>query len=230
MKCLRIILLTFFVLFVASAMAGPMASAVTFLLAEWLAAGTKITTAQSAKLELELEYVNLNAGGFGVTSRVLCSGILDGTVGPNSEGAFTTLLSLSGEGFLGGLACTNDQNCGEPLLFLENTWKTELELMVDGTETFYVNLISSNGFHFECLILGMKMDEVCSAFEIASLTTNELGGRVDQEFSDAFQVLAGLKLLTCRLEEVFGGSETVEINGLGTLLLTSGTALAASSE
>ena len=221
-------------MFAASVVIAAAASAVTFLLAEWLAAGAAITTAQASDTEGELEFVELNGGGFGVKVKVLCSWILNGTVGPGSEGTVTELLTLSGTAIpktaLSGtsLSCTNDENCTEALVWadLESPWKTELELMIDGTETFFVNLILASGFYFECLILGITTNELCSATETAVQTTNEAGGLVDQSFSDAFQTLAELNLGNCTA----GGNGTTEFIGLTTLLLTSGTALTASSE
>jgi len=235
MKRLQILGVALVAVFAVSAMVASLASAaVTFLLAEWLAAGAAITTAQASDAEGELELVALNGGGFGVKVKVLCSGILDGTVGPGSEGTVTKLLSLTGveiptTALSGtGLTCTNDENCTEPLVWadLESPWKTELELMIDGTETFFVNLILAGGYYVECLILGITTNELCSTAETAVQTTNEAGGLVDQLFSDTFQVLAELKLGTCTA----GGAESAEVIGLGTLLLTSGTALTASSE
>ena len=234
MKKLHILGIALAAMFVASAMVVSTASAaVTFLLAEWLNAGAAITTAQASSAEGELELVSLNGGGLGVKVKVLCSGILDGTVGPGSEGTITKLLSLTGvevptTALSGtGLSCTNDENCTEPLVWadLETSWKTELELMIDGTETFFVNLILNGGYYVECLILGITTNELCNSVETAVQTTNEAGGLVDQLFSDTFQVLSELKLGSCTA----GGAESAEVNGLGTLLLTSGT-LTASSE
>lgn len=234
MKRIQILGIALVAVFAFSAVVASMASAVEFLLAEWLEAGAKITAAKASDGEASaLELVSLNGGGLKVKVIVLCSGILDGTVGPASEGSITELLTLAGVAISTttlsgtGLVCTGDENCTEPLVWASGLpWKTELELMVDGTETFFVNLLISAGYYVECLILGVSFNETCSVAETAVKTTNETGGLVGQEFSDVFQVLAGLKLANC----TSGGTEAAEVNGLGTLLLTSGAALTASSE
>lgn len=234
MKRYQLLGLALVAVFAFSAVLVSAAGAVEFLLAEFLNAGAKITTAQASDAEAaELELVSSNGGNLKVKTKVLCSGILDGTVGPGSEGVVKELLTLAGVAVSTttlsgeGLSCTNDENCGTPKVWASGLpWKTELELMVDGTETFFVNLLINAGYYVECTVLGVKINETCTAAETAVQTTNETGGLVDQTFSDTFQVLAGLKLANCTL----GGTETAEVNGLGTLLLTGGTALTASSE
>jgi hypothetical protein len=215
-----------------SALIASTASAVEFSLAEWLSAGATITSAQASDAEGELELTSSNGGGLGVHVKVLCSGIFDGTVGPGSEDSITKLLTLAGvevsSTALSGtaLTCANDENCTEPLMWAVGLpWKTELKLMVDGTETFFADLITSTaGYYVECLILGVSVSEQCTSSQTAIEMKNETSGTIDSTFSDAFQTLAGLKLANCTL----GGSETGEVNGLESTLLTSGSALAAS--
>ena len=219
-------------LFVFSVVLASTASAVvTFLLAEWLESGAAITSAKLVDQEGELNYINLNGGGLGVKIEILCSYILDGTVGPASEGSITSLLNLAGEEISGvaltGLAllCTNSQNCTEPKVYAEELpWRTELELMEDGTGVFFVDLLLNFKFYFECLVLGVSVSELCTAPTTAIEITNEAGGLVDAVFSDAFQELAGLELGECS-----GRAKTSELTGLETLLLTSGAPLTASS-
>src|ERR1700704_3680077 len=99
------------------------AAAIEFLLAEWLAAGARITIfAQASDVEEELNLISNNGGGLGVKSQVLCSGIFDGTTGSEYEGKLGELLSLSGiaismTALVGtALSCTNEANCTEPLV------------------------------------------------------------------------------------------------------------------
>jgi hypothetical protein len=237
MKRYQLLGLALVAVFAFSAIVASAAGAVEFLLAEFLEAGAKITTAKASDSEGELELKSLNGGGFGVESIALCSGIFDGTTGPGSTDELTKLLNLAGTEIgstpLSGtaLTCTNDKNCTEPKAYAVGLpYKTELELMVDGSETFFVDLLTSAskkvGYYVECLVLGASIAEECTVETSAVKQTNESNGTVDGEFSDAFQVLAGLKLATCTL----GGSEEGEVNGLGFTLLTSGTALTVSSE
>lgn len=233
MKRCQLLGLALMVVCVLGAVIDSTAGAVEFLLAEWLAAGAKITTAQGSEGEGELELVAKNGGNLKVELKVLCSVILDGTLGPSSEGTISEFLSLSGKAISdlalsgGELACTNDANCTSPKVWATGLpWKTELELMIDGTETFFVNLIKSfAGYYVECTVLGVKVAEECTTFETAIKTTNAVGGIAEQGFSDVFQELAGLKLADCSL----GGGAAGEVNGAVMLLLFSG-GLTASSE
>ena len=123
--------------------ASTSSAAVTFLLAEWLIGGEKMTAALAVEQSGELNLINTNASGLGIRVEILCTGILDGTVGPASAGEITELLNTSKEAIsltaLSGLAlempnCTNTKNCTEPLVWAVGLpWKTELELMEDTT-------------------------------------------------------------------------------------------------
>jgi hypothetical protein len=192
------------------------ASAVTFLLAQWLFNGAAVTTALLVEGAGEVEIVNTNAGGLGVTSKILCSGGGDGWVGPESLDFGSEVLTLTGvlvssTALVGQTAeCTNSSNCENPQVWPDGVpGESEVELMVDGTEEFFVDLVFNAGWYVECTILGFKVAELCEAAETAVQLTNEAAG-VDATGSDAFQTLAGLKLAIC------GGSREVgEVNGLG---------------
>jgi hypothetical protein len=192
------------------------ASAVTFLLAQWLFNGAAVTTALLVEGAGEVEIVNTNAGGLGVTSKILCSGVGEGWVGPESLDFGSEVLTLTGvlvssTELVGKAAeCTNSLNCESPQVWPDGVpEESEVELMVDGTEEFFVDLVFNAGWYVECTILGFKVAELCEAAEIAVQLTNEAAG-VDASGSDAFQTLAGLKLAIC------GGSREVgEVNGLG---------------
>jgi hypothetical protein len=217
---LGVALLTMFAFGVLTASA----SAVTFLLAQWLFNGAAVNTVLLTEAPGELEIVNTNAGGLGVTSKLLCSFVLDDWVGPESLDHTSEILNLKGElvsstELVGKTAeCTNTTNCENPQVWPDGIpGETELELMVDGTEEFFVDLIFKLGWYVECTILGFKVAELCEAAEIAVELKNEAAG-VDSSFSDAFQTLAGLKLTIC------GGSREVgEISGLETEIDPEGT-------
>jgi hypothetical protein len=200
------------------------ASAVTFLLAQWLFNGAAVTTALLTEAAGEWEIVNTNAGGLGVTSKLLCSFILDGWVGPESLDHTSEMLRLTGvlvssTELVGQTAeCTNTGNCENPAVWPDGIpGETEVELMVDGLEEFFVDLIFNFGWYVECTVIGFKIAELCSAAETAVELKNEATG-VDSTASDAFQTLAGLKLTICG-----AGREVGEVIGLETIIDPEGT-------
>jgi hypothetical protein len=234
MKRINMLAVALVAVFAASMGVVAVASAVEFLLALWLDGGAAVTALLPVVNTGELELVSLNAAGLGLVAKTLCSGILDGWVGPESLGHISELLTLAGVAVpttvLTGtpLLCAEvaGGNCKEPEVWAAALgWDTETELMVDGTETFFVNLILSGGWYAQCLFLGITSSETCSAAETAVKLTNEAGGVVDAEFSDLFQTLATLKLGNC----TSGGAESAEVNGLATVSET-GTTLTVSSE
>lgn len=215
-------------LFAVSALAASTASAeVTFLLAEWLLEGAPITTADPVETEGELNLVNLNAGGFGITAELLCSGIFDGTVGPGSVDTTTELLELGTLTLITPthtLSCANTKNCeGALVVPVGLPWKTEIELMEDNGVTFFADLLFNAGYEATCTILGVKVKESCKAEVVSTEKTNAAGGVVDDTFSEAFQLLSELKLGECG-----GRAETAETTGLGTIKAVGGGSLTVS--
>jgi len=233
MKRLNLLGIVLVAVFALSVIVAATASAVEFLLALWLVGGVNVTANLAAAGEGELLFEDTKT----LLGKVLllCSGIGDGTVGPESKGEITKTLTL---GTLHteipttvltepGLACTDQSGglCPEPLVWAEGLpWDTEVELMVDGTETFFVGLALKDSGYYLCM--GNGIEDLCEAPELAAKLTNEAGGVVDVEDSDAFQELAGLTLGICSL----GGAGSAVVEGLGTLLLASGEALTVSSE
>jgi hypothetical protein len=230
-KLLGVVLLALFAFGVLTAASAS--ATIVFLLAEWLAGGVGLTAELLVESEGELELVSLNAGGFGITTKLLCSGILDGTIGPNGLDFISDLLTLAGVEIpltaLTGTALlcleVTGGNCTEPEVWASGLgWNTLLELMEVNGVSFFVDLILNGGWYAQCLVLGVTASETCTAAEAAVEVTNEAGGVIDNTFSDAFQELAGLKLANCSV----GGNETGEVNGLGTTS-ESGVTLTASS-
>jgi hypothetical protein len=216
--------------FAFAALTAASASAVTFLLAEWLVGGLPITAELNTEAtgELELEETIL-----GLKIVTLCSEILDGTIGPNGLDAVSEVLSLTGVAIsltaLSGTAleCTNDQNCPEPLVWAVHLpWESTVELMEEGTEVFFADLLRSSGagnpgWYVECM--GTGTTDECTVVEGVSNKTNE-GSNVDSTFSEAFTELAGLKLANCTT----GGNEVRLVAGLRTISLVGGGTLAVS--
>jgi len=232
MKKFQLLGVALIAVFAFGVIAAASASAVEFLLAEWLVNGNPITTELATESEGELL---LEETILGIKIDKLCSGIFVGTIGPTGEDKITELLNLALEPINLtalvelGLECVNDQNCPEPLVWAVHLpWNTLLELMVEGTETFFVDLISNSGAGnpgwYE-ICMGNSTSDECTTVEGASKVTNEAGGLVDGEFSEAFTELAGLKLANCST----AGAEHGIVEGLGTTLTSEG-ALTASSE
>jgi hypothetical protein len=199
------------------------ASALTFLLAEWLESGKGITATLLAEIPDELAFTETLDG---IKIDVLCSAILDGFVGPDGAAEITETLNLGGEaisliGLTGtAIACTNSENCGEPLAWgLDLPWLSLYVLMEDGIQTFFDDLTVSQttgeevAYEIECMSLGLA--DTCSVSEVASKVENVTEG-VNIEFSDAFTELAGLKLFSCEI----AGTEAGVVEGLGLISVT----------
>jgi len=228
MKKLYAVSLALVAVFALSALTASSAFAVT-LLAEWLLNGGVIATPDLVEIPGELTLVNTNGGGLGVKVEILCSGILDGTVGPGSADLITELLNLAGEKIGEGLGtlelvCTNTLNCTNPKVWAEGLpWETEAELLEQGTEVFFSDYLLKGQYLAECTILGVAVEELCEAGITATELKNE-GNNVINTFSDAFQELAGFKLGACG-----GRAETAEVKGPGTITPVGGGTLAVSS-
>ncbi len=238
MKKIRLLGIVLVSMCALCAVAASQASAVTFLLAEWLVNGSAITAEleTTGSAEVLLEDTNVPLLG---KAAVLCSWIEHITIGFSIwRGIYIEILFLNGTAVsttpLTGtaLTCTNQTNCEEPLVWAVNlNWETELELMED-SGTFFANLILAHagggnpGWEIECMktIVGAVTDE-CTASELTTEMSLE-GTTLLNNFSEAFTELAGLKLANCTQ----GGTETGIIEGGGSLSLTGGGELTASSE
>jgi len=229
MKKLHLLGVALVAVFAFAALTAASASAVTFLLAEWLVGGLPITAELNVEATGELE---LEEAILGIPIAVLCSGILDGTIGPNGLDKISELLSLAGGGIsLTGLAapalsCTNVTGCTTPEVWAVNLpWESLLVLMEEGTEVFFADLLSSSGVGnpgWEVLC-GSGTSDTCTVVELVSNKTNE-GTNVDSEFSEAFTELAGLKLANCTVS----GNEQGLVSLLGTISLVGGGTLSVS--
>jgi hypothetical protein len=204
---------------------------ILLLLAEWLVAGLEITTELNTEAsgELLLEDTKTALGA----SDILCSGILDGTIGPDGLDVTSELLTLGGVAVSltalsgGALTCEEHSICSEPLLWAINLpWNTLLELAETDLGAIFVELIFSGGhgnpgYYIECMGLAGLTDE-CKAEgasetgEGVSESTNVTGG-VEDHFSDALTELLALKLGECTQ----GGKETAIVEGTGVLKLAS---------
>jgi len=220
------------VLTAASAFAAP-----EFLLAEWLVGGNKVETELNIETTGELLLEDNKAPLVGKAA-VVCSGILDGWVGPNSLDFVSEVLSLSA-GAIGSLTsgtritCLSETSCSGTILVnpLGLPWESEVELMVDSGETFFADLFAKAGggtfgWEVECTIDGLKVVDECTAEHgVAKLLLS--GAELLGEFSAAFTELAGLKFANCTQ----GGENSGVVEGGGVIKLTgSAETINASSE
>jgi hypothetical protein len=214
-------------LVVASASALP-----TFLLAEWLVGGNPITAELHVDIVGELLLEDEKALGL-IKAKVLCSGLLEGSMGLTGEDLITKLFDLLGNEINktalteAGLVCENQENCPEPLVWAINLpWNTLLELMEENNEVFFADLISSGGggnpgWYVWCM--GTNTVDTCEAAEGVTKITAE-APNLDGMFEEAFTELAGLKLALCTLPN----AETGVVEGLGTISLVETGTLTAS--
>jgi hypothetical protein len=211
---------------VASASATPV-----FLLAEFLVNGAAIPTGTTKATDSEGTEILVEETILGIKIDVLCSGIFDGTVGPNGVDEITLLLSLAGiEVTLANmLECTNSSNCPEPLVSaVDLPYPTLAELMEEEgvTNPTFVDLFTGTGGApgYEVNCMGSSASDTCTG-NVAIELKNE-GSNIDGLFNDAFNLLAGDQLANC----VTAGEHAGVVEGLGTVLLTEGGTLAISSE
>ncbi len=237
MKKIRLLGIVLVSMCALCAVAASQASAVTFLLAEWLVNGAVVTSELEieASGEILLEDTKTPLG----KADVLCSPIRHETIVILPDGTFVrTVLRLSGTAVSStpltgnALECTNQENCEEPLVWPVNLeWEAQVQLMED-TGTFFVQLVLAHtgggnpGWEIECMksIVGATTDECTSAESGAELSLE--GTTLVRKSSDAFTELVGLKLSTCSL----GGSETGIVEGAESYSLVGGGELTVSSE
>jgi hypothetical protein len=229
MKKLNIILLALVAVFAFSATVVGSASAETTLLAEWLVNGKAITAGTAFEA---LTGETLTMGHLGL-AKVKCSWFFDGLVEADGKDLIESVLNLAGE-LLGeklvGLAvsCESIETCEKTadinIWPVNLPWATNLYLMENGE---FLDLFSNGGkgnlgFTVECLVLGISIDEECTA-ETSVLMTN-LATDVEGEFNLAELTTEKLEG-TCKGEAQVGYQE-----GVGLTSLVNGEVLSVSSE
>jgi len=167
MRKFQIIALALFAVFALSSTVVATASAETTKTAEWLVKETAITSALAIEAtgELTLEDSKTIAGA----ASVLCSGTLDGTVGPGAADLIELVLNLAKEeigGLTGlGLQCIAVQGCEaasaeSPIeVYVANLpWHTTLFEMANGE---ILDLIVGATYQLLCLVLKLHVEDEC---------------------------------------------------------------------
>lgn len=154
-----------------------------FSLAQWLVGGALVHEALAAVTEGELLLENTKKGA------VLCSGILVGTIGPESSGSITEVQTLSKvkvetELKGTGLLCTAEKTCepaseASPIEVWPDAlpWSVEVELELTAGTAWV--LIFKAGWDLLCLVLGIMVEELCTAAEGAGVQV--VNGATDVE-------------------------------------------------
>ena len=239
MKKLQILSIALVAMFAFGVLvAGSASAAVTTLLAEWLVNGVAIpegtNLASETTGELELTDLKTLLG----ESTVKCSGILVGTVGFDGADTITEVLNLAKE-LIGSLSsgtalvCTEVKVCEEPLVWPVNLpWNTLLELVEQGGEVFFADLIlphaggGNPGWEVECMKTITKPVDECTGERITRLGLE--GTTLTGSFEEAFRELAEMPLGTCTQSKEATAHVLSPV--AGTIKLVSGETLNASSE
>jgi hypothetical protein len=155
------------------------ASAVTFLLAEWLINNAPVTGILLVETSGEVELASLNGGGLGVKSEILCSGIGVGWIGEDGLSFGSELLNLSKElisnAELVGLAltCSNIKECVNPTVWPDGVPGEGLAVLIEETGFVgFAGLAFNVGYYVECTSIIGKISELCSATEGVVELTN----------------------------------------------------------
>jgi hypothetical protein len=213
-----------------------------FLLAECLLNGVAITSNDLVEISGELL---LEDTGAPAKPDVLCSGIFDGWVGPNSLDWVSEVLNLSKEAIsttpLSGLAllCTLDvrSSCEASTETIDVypvglPWETEVELLEQTGGPFFIVLFFKAGggkFGWEttnCLVFGVPATDECTTEQgAASLTLS--GTTLVGHFSTEITELAGLTKANCTASST---EHTGVVEGEGNFIVSGGGELSASSE
>jgi hypothetical protein len=216
--------------FAFGALAAARAGAAEFLLAEWLVSGLGVITELKVESGVELLLEDPSNG-----LAVLCSALFVGWVGPNSLEFISEVLTLAG-GVGSSLECVAQKGCESspsPLLTFVNLSEIEVELMIEGTEIFFVSLFlphsggGNPGWKMECTVLDRKTIYECSAPEIVAELKLEEATKLFWAFSEAFTLLATGKGVTCVKEFT---EVVLNLEAQGGIKLVEGGELTASSE
>ena len=190
--------------FSAMAVASVSSAAIVTLLAEWLLGAKAVEATLSVETVGELLLEDKKAT-LGIKAALLCSGILDGTIGPNGADEITELLTLAkvavSKTALSGTAllCSGQEGCNtgtenDEVWAVNLPWKTTLELVEETGFTGFADLINPNtaggtvGWYVQCATALGTADDECLAKQGAAESSNGTGG-VLGSFKEAFTLL-----------------------------------------
>jgi len=204
MKKLQIVMLALVAMFAFSAMLATVASAETTLLSEWLVNGNPVTALTSATITGELLLKDTKE-----KIMVLCSGILNGSIGLNGEDEITEVLNL--EGLVVSLAepllCAVQETCETSptanVVPLNLPWHSLLYLST--SSGLFLDAVFSAGYDVECDVLGISVSEECKTPTIAE------GGSAGQLVNGTSGVEGSLEPASPLGNCSVGGTKTGEV-------------------
>jgi hypothetical protein len=189
--------------------------------AEWLVGGAKILMALPSKTTAEVLFEDKGSG-----VAIVCSMILDGTIGPGGGDSVTAILTLAGVEVTKAapLLCKRQAVCEESAVDIEwfpsgLPWKTTLILLT----TLFEDLFFSASYEFSCLVLDVEVGDECT-------TPNEAGGGSGFLITN---VAAGAEISGSAIPSAnctIGGKGAGVINFLAGSVVTSAEGLVAASE
>ncbi|MGA7704084.1 MAG: hypothetical protein WB998_04225 [Solirubrobacteraceae bacterium] len=201
---------------VIAILAFGVVGAVSASAAQWLADEKPITEALASTIEGEITLGFTNMGKLGIKSKVLCSGMFDGTVGPGAADSITEVLSLTDVlvTLSAPLTCTPVETCTSATVApVGLPWKTELSSVTDD-ELF------NGGWEVVCKTTLGTFEETCVSAEQLITLEN------DPTEKDVLVTFVKEQTATCSL----GGANSgfVESDAAGLIFLNNGEALATS--
>jgi hypothetical protein len=158
--------------------------------------------------------------GATVVIDALCSGIIDGTIGPGAAGLIEKILSSTGVEITleKPLTCVDANNhCSEKLVKVAPE-KLPWETVLAASGSSILDIVLGVEFFSECTIF-FKVTDSCHAIESSSLLKDGLEGEVLQTFSEA----AGTPNAQCSASS--GSQGLLETPEAGLMKTTSGEAL-----
>ena len=203
---------------------------ISFLLAEWLVKGEEVSTTLLVEATGTLLLEDLKAT-LGIKAKVLCTGILDGSIGPNGEDEIIEVLSSTGGAIsttaLSGtpLLCSGQEGCttgteNDEVWAVHLPWLTLLELIEEESPTLFQGFVvlilphvggENPGWYTLCATALGTSEDQCTAAEGMAEASNGTGGALT-EFSEAFTLLVGGKLGKCTASSE---EETGNVEGPG---------------
>jgi hypothetical protein len=181
------VMLAFAALFAFSAISVSSASALTFEKAHFLinAAEAPANTPIDATGEILFESVLAGAS-------FICSGLFEGTAGPNGEGSITKVFNLAGTEIkelpATGISCTQEKTCESATANPDTLpFKVIAEKDVE-TGAFYV--LIAGKYEFTCTVIGIKIEELCEPPAAGSIGGEVINMATDFEAGEATEPLA----------------------------------------
>jgi len=204
------VVLAFAALFAFSALSVSAASAaeLTFEKAKFLVGGVEAPAGTAVDALGEILFESVLAG-----ASFVCSGLFEGTVGPNGEGSITKVFSLAGVEIKelpeAGISCTQEKTCETALA---NPDGLPFKVIAEEDEGVFYLLIAGK-YDFTCTVIGIKIEELCEP----PATPGFIGGAVTNLATDIEAGEVTEPLATCNGNAEEGGLTNLKTNLIATV-------------